>query len=52
MSAIEAWKQRVSAHQAQSRRAQAALGQTVMDKEPDGSTVPGEPDPKQQESKS
>jgi hypothetical protein len=32
MSAIEVWKQRVAAHHAQSRQAQAALGRTVVDR--------------------
>jgi SAM-dependent methyltransferase len=32
MSAIELWKQRVVAHQAQSRQAQAALGQAAVDR--------------------
>jgi SAM-dependent methyltransferase len=32
MSAIEVWQQRVAAHRAQSHRAQAALGRTVMDR--------------------
>ena len=32
MSAIEVWKQRVAAHHAQSRQAQAALDRTVEDR--------------------
>lgn len=32
MSAIEVWKQRVVAHQAQSRQAQAAMGRIVGDR--------------------